>query len=155
MNGRMAIWVILAGLAICGTPSAATAANGPWLSRWGLSPWVYLPPSIYVHEQLPYFAVHPPVYYSHIVRRPYGLLPYPYLPPPAAEVTLQGPAIVGGRHVTGNGGATRALARRPSKPLTIINPYVVPPADPDVPPESTLPHQPQVSYPAAMAKQPK
>ncbi len=27
-------------------------------------------------EQPPYFATHPPVYYSHIVKRPYGISPY-------------------------------------------------------------------------------
>lgn len=28
-------------------------------------------------EQQPFFARHPPVYYSHIVKRPYGVSPYP------------------------------------------------------------------------------
>ena len=31
-------------------------------------------------RDIPYYAAHPPVYYSHIVARPYGYSPYAYVP---------------------------------------------------------------------------
>jgi hypothetical protein len=34
----------------------------------------------YSQESVPYYALHPPVYYSHPVSRTYGLLPFPYVP---------------------------------------------------------------------------
>ena len=40
---------------------------------------------------LPYFAQFPPVYYSHIVRRPYGISPFA-APPGIAPVELSAPA---------------------------------------------------------------
>ena len=42
-------------------------------------------------EQLPYFAKYPPVYYSHIVKRPYGISPYA-APAGIAPVELSAPA---------------------------------------------------------------
>ena len=51
-------------------------------------------------QQLPYFAQFPPVYYSHIVRRPYGISPFA-APPGIAPVELSAP----------------------SQPITISNPF--------------------------------
>jgi hypothetical protein len=42
-------------------------------------------------EQLPYFAQYPPVYYSHIVKRPYGISPYA-APAGIAPVEMSYPA---------------------------------------------------------------
>lgn len=53
-------------------------------------------------ESQPYFAVNPPVYYSHIVKRPYGVSPFP-APAGIAPVEMQ---FV------------------PAVPVTIKNPYV-------------------------------
>ena len=52
-------------------------------------------------EQPPYFAKFPPVYYSHIVRRPYGISPYA-APAGIAPVEMSVPM---------------------SKPVTKLNPY--------------------------------
>lgn len=52
-------------------------------------------------EEPPYFAKFPPVYYSHIVRRPYGVSPYA-APPGIAPVELAVPAPL---------------------PVTIVNPH--------------------------------
>ena len=58
----------------------------------------------YTTDKIPYFAAHPPVYYSHIVPRPYGWSPYAYppgtpmpevAPAPAPEVA---PTVVPSRH---------------------------------------------------------
>ena len=44
-------------------------------------------------ETQPYFAVNPPVYYSHIVKRPYGVSPFP-APSGILPVEMQiGPAV--------------------------------------------------------------
>lgn len=56
-------------------------------------------------EEPPYFARFPPVYYSGIVRRPYGISPYA-APPGIAPVELTVPVAV--------------------EPLTVKNPYVSP-----------------------------
>ena len=53
----------------------------------------------YTSERIPYYALHPPVYYSHVVPRPYGYSPWAY-PPGTMEPT---PA---------------------PQPQTYINPYV-------------------------------
>lgn len=55
----------------------------------------------YTSERIPYFAMHPPVYYSHVVPRPYGYAPWAY-PPGTMEPALT-PA---------------------PQPQTYINPYV-------------------------------
>jgi hypothetical protein len=57
----------------------------------------------YQREDIPYFAKFPPVYYSNIVRRPYGVSPYA-VPPGIAPVEMAVPAV------------TR-------EPLTIVNPF--------------------------------
>ncbi len=57
----------------------------------------------YQREDLPYFAKFPPVYYSHIVRRPYGVSPYA-APPGILPVEM----------------SAHRVAR---EPLTIVNPF--------------------------------
>lgn len=52
--------------------------------------------------RVPYFAAHPPVYYSHPVARPYGFSPFAYPP-----------------HIL-----TPEMSCAPSAPVTITNPYV-------------------------------
>lgn len=52
-------------------------------------------------SQVPYFAAHPPVYYSYPVARPYGHSPFAYLP------SVQAPAMV----------------PAPVKPQEILNPF--------------------------------
>jgi len=48
-------------------------------------------------EQPPYFASHPPVYYSHVVKRPYGVSPYAApagIAPIEMSIAAPEPAIV-------------------------------------------------------------
>ncbi len=74
--------------------TAHSHAMGPW--TWGGPQYAY-----YAYpwgclgragdRDIPYFAAHPPVYYSHIVARPYGYSPYAYLPgivTPGFELTM-------------------------------------------------------------------
>lgn len=59
-------------------------------------------------EQPPYFAQFPPVYYSHIVRRPYGVSPFA-APPGILPVEMAMPAavsppeVISNPHFHGNG----------------------------------------------------
>lgn len=78
-------------------------------------------------EELPYFAKFPPVYYSHIVPRPYGISPY------AAP-----PGII----------PTEYMVQPLAQPEVIRNPYVDEPIAPAGVDEVPVPQGPDV--PAAM-----
>lgn len=126
MHVKLAIWMFLAVSVICVLPNAAGAANGPYFAWGGFAPWTYMPPSVYVLERSPYFALHPPVYYSYPVSRPYGHLPYPYLPGPSTQPVAA------------------------ERPQTIVNSYAAEPGDAGVPAKAALPGRVQVIYPAAV-----
>ena len=125
MSLKVVIWVFFAVSVFCVLPNVA-AADGPYFAWGGFSPWGYGPASIYTVERRPYFALHPPVYYSYPVARTYGLLPYPYLPAPVTRDVL-----------------------RPV-PHTIVNPYVVGSGAAGGPQQAALPRRVHVTYPAAM-----
>lgn len=125
MGLKLAIWALFAVSMICVLPHAA-AAEGPYFAGGGFAPWAYWPGSVYAIERRPYFALHPPVYYSYPVARTYGLLPYPYLPSPVIRDV-----------------------RRPV-PQRIVNPYVVESGVVGGPPQTALPERVHVTYPAAM-----
>lgn len=55
----------------------------------------------YQQDQAPYFARHPPVYYSHVVKRAYGISPYPA---PSGVLPVE-------------------MTIAPKKPIAILNPY--------------------------------
>lgn len=151
MNAKLAMWVLLGVLVVSGLPNAATAAEGPYFSHYAVTPWDYLPRDTYesVRSTIPYFALHPPVYYSHSVRRPYGYSPYAYFPGTMPrQIQPSSPVVVQNWYVSG------MAAPRPSpKPLRIVNPYVAKPGDPGVSPGAVMPRQPQIIYPAAPAGQ--
>ncbi len=67
------------GLAI--VMASAAEARAGW-GYPGASPYYqYLVPVFQAPRvNLPYYAAHPPVYYSHIVPRPYGYSPHAYIP---------------------------------------------------------------------------
>ena len=76
MNAKKTLLMVAVAavlLCVCGE---ALAENGP---AYGCYAWA-LPPSIYVNDYIPYYAAHPPVYYSYPVPRPYGFSPYAYPP---------------------------------------------------------------------------
>jgi hypothetical protein len=88
--------------------------------------------SIYTQDRIPYFAQHPPVYYSYVVPRPYGYSPYAY---PGTVMTPE---------------------RAPqAKPATIINPFVRRKADSPAPKTaSTTGRRAQVIHPTALRAAP-
>lgn len=80
----------------------------------------------YTRYRIPYFALHPPVYYSCPVPRTYGYSPFAYPPGTMTpEVASPGPVVIQNKFVP------RAKASKPKSdqvtqmPLRITNPYAV------------------------------
>ncbi len=126
MSAKLVVWAILGILVVSAGPGTAMACDGPYLSRSSMA-WVYLPSTGYTREHIPYFALHPPVYYSYVVRRPYGYSPYAW--PPMAATTKsrpKRPIVVQNPYVNSEVAGVSDRDRTPKKPLRIVNPYVVP-----------------------------
>ena len=102
--------------------------------------WADWSRTIYCREHVPYFALHPPVYYSLPVGRPYGWSPFAYpgwvetprVAPPRPMV-IQNPHVVGfgagakGEPFGAGGGETASPAPTgpgTPQPVRIRNPYV-------------------------------
>lgn len=120
-------WLFAAALAAILLPAAAQAQypyGGFGYGGWGQANYGQ---GIYQGTSRipPYFALHPPVYYSHeIVRRPMGMSPfaYPswYMPPSRrmmAEAAAAQPMFIVNSHVKGQGDAAGQTS------LEIANPY--------------------------------
>jgi hypothetical protein len=151
MNAKRVIWALVALSVACALPNVAVAADGLYFSWGGWTPWTYLPPSIYVQERSPYFALHPPVYYSYPVQRPYGYLPYPYLPGPLTHgVSRYRPTVGLGPYIPEQPGVPMATV-----PEVMINPYAVAKDAAEPLPEGSLPARVHVTYPAKMFAQPE
>lgn len=74
MRKLLAIGVVAALMQLVGSVESAQAQyfSQPW--GGGLA-WNW---PFYVQERVPYFAAHPPVYYSTPIARSYGHSPFPY-----------------------------------------------------------------------------
>ena len=74
----------------------------------------------------PYFSLHPPVYYSYPVARPYGYSPYAYPPyimtPEPAEPA---PKVIHNQYVPKKTSTEATKERVAGSPLRISNPFVV------------------------------
>lgn len=113
------VWggLVLGGVVLL-TAMGSAEAHSPYLQSYcGHSGW-----SVYVREHIPYYAKHPPVYYSYPVARAYGFSPYAY---PATMVTPElappRPAVVPSHFIPI---AQRSEAQRKEarpKPLRIKN----------------------------------
>jgi hypothetical protein len=91
-----------------------------------------------LYNNLPYFALHPPVYYSEPVPRTYGYSPFAY--PPGVmtpdvviapqPVTINNPYVPARAPAAAPAAATdrSASANQAPEPLVIINPFVSPAA---------------------------
>src|SRR5438105_162985 len=99
-----------------------TSAQG-WYGVNAVTPW-----SMYVQDRVPYFAQHPPVYYSHPTYRPYGYSPYAYpgfVPTPEGDVIR--PRLIINPYVQTQVASAPVEASPPSappKPVIIKNPFV-------------------------------
>ncbi len=86
----------------------------------------------YQRERIPYFALHPPVYYSQPVARPYGYSPFAYPPyvltpevtsVPAEPVMIPNPYVP--QEPAKQEPAKQAKPEASAQaPLTILNPFV-------------------------------
>jgi len=126
---RKAGMVLVLGLAVSLLSRAAQAQPWPalnWGYGWG---WPY---SVYTLDSIPYFSLHPPVYYSYPVARPYGYSPFAYPPgvmTPQREPTQ--PQVLYNPHVSAGGArqpeTKREAVRTASRPQRVVNPYVTQP----------------------------
>ncbi|HEY3391693.1 MAG TPA: hypothetical protein VGK58_03225 [Lacipirellulaceae bacterium] len=86
-------------------------------------------------NNVPYFALHPPVYYSYPVPRTYGYSPFAYGPwvmtpevaPEVKPLTIINPYVPNAEKAPISEASDRSAAVSPQpQPLVIINPYVTP-----------------------------
>jgi hypothetical protein len=86
------VWgVLVAAIGLLSPPEAGAQGVSPY------SPVYYYYP-VYpqgLDRSLPYYAAHPPVYYSHVVARPYGYSPFAYYP----GIVTPGFELLGRRHL--------------------------------------------------------
>ncbi len=152
MIDKLGVWVALCAVAVA--MGLILAAEAPAQDFQGFGPnylpyahYPYLPPiPLRADKSIPYYAVHPPVYYSHIVPRPYGYSPYAYVPgyvSPQFELRGArhsyglGPAAgqgdrprwlqtppKGGKQGTEKPAPQAASASRAPRALVVRNPYV-------------------------------
>lgn len=112
MIRRLMVCGVLSILAVSAAAASASAQCGGGCGPWGGMPywnWGYPSNAINVPTP-PYFALHPPVYYSHAVPRTYGYSPFAYpgsFRTPDVEIAPQ--------------------------PETIINPHLLPAPKKDTP----------------------
>ena len=116
----------LLGVTVCVGLGCTSQAWAGWPNSGYSYPYIHG----YQHtdRRIPYFAEHPPVYYSHPVARPYGYSPYAYLPPimtiqPAEPLTITNPHF---QPKAKSEKTKRRVARkkRVPTPLVVLNPYV-------------------------------
>ena len=88
-----------------------------------------------LYNNLPYFALHPPVYYSYPVPRTYGYSPFAYMPDvmtpdivdEAKPVTINNPYVPSTKPASNETKSDRSASTTSTpEPLVIINPYVTP-----------------------------
>jgi len=122
MKSRLVMLILsLLCLGSTGLVRAADCCGTPW-QAWN--------PYELSERRIPYFAEHPPVYYSYPVPRTYGYSPYAYpgtVMTPTLKVASPEPLEIPNPHVEPKAeeapGPT-AAARRP-EPLIVVNPYVI------------------------------
>jgi len=109
------------------TGGTAARAGSPYL--FGCSPglyggWYGYGPS---WEELPYYALYPPVYYRGVVPRTYGSNPTAYLGDvEASEPPASQPLVVINQYVAQTAGVVAPANGRVPAPLLITNPFVKP-----------------------------
>ena len=132
MNAKKLLLVVAAIAALCVIPSVTQAANG--FCGYGFGGWGY---TGYTAEYVPYYAMHPPVYYSYPVPRAYGWSPFAYPPgtmTPEILGAIQAQEVIN-PHVpqkegtsatpmSTNNKTTQAKESTGPTPQVVINPFV-------------------------------
>ncbi len=119
----LAILLGLAGsLALADGPLPDAGVCSPYYGFWGCG---YYPWSGYSLESAPYYAMHPPVYYSYPVPRTYGYSPFPYPPGTRTpEIVPPKPKIIENKFVPRPSGQEPKSDRVTEHPVRISNPFV-------------------------------
>jgi hypothetical protein len=124
--------LLVAVVFTCLGTGASSASAQVW-SFGGTLGWPY---NFYQDEHIPYFSLHPPVYYSMPVPRTYGWSPWAY--PPGVmtpEVADCEPQVIENPHVEGSLQSKRGVMRKQPpadrsanvvRPKVILNPFVDP-----------------------------
>jgi hypothetical protein len=98
MNLRKLSLVLAVLLLVAVGGEAVKADNGCYGGGWGYGGWYPL----YSRDHIPYYSLHPPVYYSYPVPRAYGWSPWAYPPgvlTPEILGELTGPQEIINPHV--------------------------------------------------------
>jgi hypothetical protein len=105
----------------------------------------------YAGYRIPYFTLHPPVYYSVPVPRTYGYSPFAYPPGTMTpEISPTQPVVIQNKFVPKKSSVPATRDRVAQTPLRIANPFV---AQTDASTAShpvVASHQPQVIFPAKL-----
>jgi len=127
LRNILRIVVVLTALACIAAPATASACD--W-GMWGNYGWNYFRAPLRTGNlpTPPYFSIHPPVYYSGLIHRPYGDSPYAYYPDrPVSMMFTPGaiastPKMIDNPYVKGDA----STASTATKSKLIINPYYEP-----------------------------
>jgi hypothetical protein len=110
---------------LCGVIGLLVAGSGlAQAHNCSSYPFPYLPSAGCWNEDVPYFALHPPVYYSHPIYLPYGY-PSDYSSQArVVEVKPVVPLIIQNPHMTPKSPTRPTSNSTTQGPQRIINPYV-------------------------------
>lgn len=149
MNAKLVL-VSLLGLAAFGNPTDALAQYRVFGCPYYAVAWNR--PPTYYSEPLPYFALHPPVYYGYLYAPTYchnrAISRSETLARKAAQPQ---PLLVRNIYVTPCGDQLKSQQAR--LPLRIVNPFVTQPGSSDAANSANqAKRQPQIIYPASLAQ---
>ena len=118
--------LLLCGLVSAALSSSAVAQDG-FCGSGGYLGGAYFQ-SMYGMEHVPYYALHPPVYYSYPIPRSYGYSPFAYPPgtrTPEIEIELAESEVMVNPYVPQSEKPTATTRDKTTQvPLQIINPFV-------------------------------
>jgi hypothetical protein len=117
-NLKLSVMYAVLFVATVAGVSSTAKANWPWFPNYY---------SGYSGQSIPYFALHPPVYYSYPVPRPYGYSPFAYPPgvlTPEVSVQVSPPKTIHNSYVPRPSSVNQdRSASRAVTPQLVINPY--------------------------------
>lgn len=149
-RAALGVALLLAGTLV----AAAGDGDGCWATSptgYGCWGWAYPAWGSYGLESVPFYALHPPVYYSHPVPRPYGYSPFAYPPgTPTPEVVAPQPLTIQNPFVPQPTSQPVKPERTAALPLRIRNPFVAQSDAAPIPADWKA--SPQVIYPAKLAR---
>ena len=126
MNLRVKVCLTLAVAAAASL--AGSGAKAQYFGGCGFGGYGYgygIPYNVYGQDSIPYFALYPPVYYSHPVARPYGFSPFAY---PPGVTTPNGVAYYSSSAMPSRQARYRVkpqttVGKTAAAPVVIENPY--------------------------------